>query len=240
MQDQKDLVEIDQTINLASRLVKTPHYAKLGEAGMFAIIQKAKSIGMDVLDALNGSMFFVNGKVELSGHAMNALIRSKGHSIQKDPSSTPDCCVLIGKRADNGDILLASFSLAEAKRAGLNTPVWSKYPEDMLFWRALSRLARQLFPDVIKGCYVQGEIQEDFTMRETPKREPIVLPPEHISASQALELVKVFEGADDDFKASVHRYLERNELNKDFSNLPLKIYDSILSDAKRKRKVINV
>lgn len=225
---------------MASKLLRTPHYAKLSEAGIFAIIQKAKSVGMDVLDALNGGMYFVGGKVELAGNAMNALIRAKGHSIQKDPSSTPECCVLVGKRADNGDMLVASFSLTEARRAGLNTPVWNKYPEDMLFWRALSRLARQLFPDVIKGCYVQGEIQEDFMFRDSPKREPIVLPPEHISEKQSEELIKVFSETDEEFQNSVHEYLERNGINKDFSNFPLKMYERIFNSAKNKRKMISV
>jgi hypothetical protein len=225
---------------LATRLMKTPYYAKLTEVGVFAIIQKAKSIGMDVLDALNGSMFYVNGKVELSGNAMNGIIRSKGHSIQKDASSTSECCVLRGQRADNGDSMIASFSLAEAKRAGLNSPVWSKYPEDMLFGRALSRLARQLFPDVVKGCYVQGEIQEDFMSRDIPNRQPIVLPPEHISEDQIEELTKVFSEADEEFQKSVFDYLERNGIHKDFSNFPVKMYERIFNAAKQKRKMISI
>jgi hypothetical protein len=186
MEQCKDLIQVDQTLSLVQKLMRTTHYAKLTETGIFAIVQKAKSIGMDVLDALNGGMYFVGGKVELSSQAMNALIRSKGHSIYKDNSSTPTCCVLVGKRADTQDTMSASFSIADADRAGLRTPVWSKYPEDMLFSRALSRLARQLFPDVIKGCYVQGEIQEDWMNKEVPKREPVILPPEHISQEKRM------------------------------------------------------
>jgi hypothetical protein len=105
-------------------------------------------------------MYFVNGKVELSANAMNYMIRSKGHSITKDAKSTPLVCILHGKRIDNGDTWVASFSIDEAKRAGIYKNTWEKYPEDMLFARALTRLARQLFPDVIKGCYVEGEIRD--------------------------------------------------------------------------------
>lgn len=240
MEQSRDLVEIDQTMAMASKLMKTPHYGKLTEVGVFAIIQKAKSVGMDILDALNGGMYFVGGKVELSGNAMNAIIRSKGHSVQKHSSWTPECCVLIGKRADNGDTMTVQFSMAEAKKAGLNTPVWSKYPEDMLFWRALSRLARQLFPDVIKGCYVQGEIQEDLMLRDTPRREPVVLPPEHISLEQIAALSKVFSEADDEFQKSVYDYLDRNGINKDFSNFPLSMYERIYNSAKNKRKMVEI
>lgn len=239
MEQSNELVQIDQTLALAARLMKTPHYAKLGETGIFAIIQKAKSIGMDALDALNGGMYFVSGKVELSGQAMNALIRSKGHSIIKDSRSTSDCCVLRGKRADNQDIMVASFSMAEAKRAGLTTAVWSKYPEDMLFWKALSRLARQLFPDVIKGCYVQGEIQEDF-LKEIPKTEPTVLPPEHISAEQIAALKKVFDEAEEEFQKTALDYLERNGIDRDFSNFPLSMYDRLYRSSTQRKKAIEI
>lgn len=156
----RSLMEIEQTQRMAAALMKTPHYAKIGEVGVFTIVQKAKSIGIPVLDALNGSMYFVNGKVELSANAMNYMIRSKGHSITKDPKSSPGMCILNGRRADNGDTWIASFSIEEAKRAGIYKNTWEKYPEDMLFARALTRLARQLFPDVIKGCYVEGEIRD--------------------------------------------------------------------------------
>ncbi len=238
MEPCKDLIQVDQTISLVQKLMLTPHYAKLTETGIFAIVQKARSIGMDVLDALNGGMYVVNGKVELSSQAMNGLIRSKGHTIYKDKSSTPTCCVLVGKRADTGDTMMASFCLADADRAGLRTPVWNKYPEDMLFCRALSRLARQLFPDVIKGCYIQGEIQEDWMTRDTPKREPIVLPPEHISHEQAEILMKVFSETDEEFQKTVSDYLEKQGINRDFSNFPIGMYERLLNSSKNKKKMI--
>lgn len=152
------LVEFENAQKLTKMLLQTKHYSKMGEEGIFAIVQKAKSIGMDPLDALNGAMYFTNGRVELSANAMNYLIRAAGHSITKDAKSTHEVCILHGKRKDNGDTWTASFSITEAKKAGIFRNVWEKYTDDMLFARALTRLARQLFPDVIKGCYVEGEV----------------------------------------------------------------------------------
>jgi hypothetical protein len=245
MEQCKDLIQVDQTMSLVQKLMRTPHYAKLGETGIFAIIQKAKSVGMDVLDALNGSMYCVQGRVEMTAQAMSILIRSRGHSIQKDPSSTPDCCILIGKRADNGDTLKAQFSLQDAKRAGLSGPAWNKYPEDMLFWRALSRLAKQLFSDVTKESYVKGEIDEDFLNTEIPRpkpveieQSPIVLPPLHITAEQAGELIELFKEVDEEFKQTVFNYFENQGINKDFSNFPIGMYERIKNSAKNNRKVI--
>ena len=164
VQEDQDVVEIGQVESVCQKLMTTKHYAKMGYDGVFAIVQKAKSLKMSTMDALNGGLYFVQGKVEMSAQAMNQLIRNAGHSIQKDEKSNNEICILHGKRKDNGDAWTESFSLMEARAAGLYNPskpsAWTKYPRDMLFARALSRLARQLFPDTIKGCYVQGELSD--------------------------------------------------------------------------------
>jgi hypothetical protein len=169
-QDQNfDLLgDIEQTQQAVKKLLMTKHYQALGEAGIFAIIQKAKSLKINAVDALGGGLYFTNGKVGMSAEMMNTLIRSHGHSITKDQKSNDSICILHGKRADNGDTWSESFSIDDAKRAGIfkeNTP-WGKYPRNMCFNRALSNLARQLFPDVIKGCY---EIEELKSFAESPQ-----------------------------------------------------------------------
>lgn len=166
---------VQATQKLCQLLMQTPHYKKMGHEGIFAIVQKAKSIGVDPLDALNGGMYFVQGKVELTSTMMNDLIRRQGHSITKDKKSDEKICILHGKRADNNDTWSESFSIEDAKTAGIYRNQWLKYPKDMLFARALSRLARQLFPDVIKGCYVDGEIQQAVgaDLKEPPEPEEV-------------------------------------------------------------------
>lgn len=177
-EEKSPLQTIEETRDLCERLMQTPHYMKMGKEGIFAIAQKAKSVGVDPLDALNGGMYYVTGKVEMSSALMNDLIRRHGHSITKDEKSNDEICILKGKRKDNGDEWTESFSIADAKLAGIYRNQWTKYPRDMLFARALSRLARQLFPDVIKGCYVEGEIaqaKERPTKQEKIENEAEVL-----------------------------------------------------------------
>ena len=92
---------------------------------------------------------------------MNSRIRKAGHSVLVDPKSDHKICILHGKRADNGDTCTAQFTIGEAERIGLTkSGAWKNYPEDMLFCRALSRLGRRLFPDLIGECYVEGEIDD--------------------------------------------------------------------------------
>lgn len=154
--------EIQEMRALVDSLLKTKHYQRLGAEGIFAIIQKAKATNVNPLDALNGGMYYVQGKVEMSAFLMNQLIRQAGHSISKDDTSSDTECILHGKRADTGDTWTEAFSINDAKRAGIyrEGTGWTKYPRNRLFARALSNLARMLFPDVIKGCYVEGEIED--------------------------------------------------------------------------------
>jgi len=147
--------------NMCKMLMQTKHYQAMGEVGIFAIIQKAKSLNMDIFDALGGSLYFINGKVGMSSQAMNALIRRAGGSISQDAKSNHLICILTGQRADNGNTLTCSFSIEEAKSAGLMKNMYEKYPKAMLFNRCVSMLARQLFPDIIKGAgYTQDELKE--------------------------------------------------------------------------------
>jgi hypothetical protein len=104
------------------------------------------------------------------------MIRRAGHNI-----SIKECnkniCTLKGKRADNGDEIESSFSIQDATNAGLaNRDVWKKYTEDMLYARAMSRLARRLFPDVIGTAYVEGEIRDGDLITVVPDQKEEVLP----------------------------------------------------------------
>lgn len=108
--------EIQETRLLVESLLKTKHYQRLSPEGIFAIILKAKAININPLDALNGGMYYVQGKVELSAFMMTQLIRQAGHSIIKDEQSNDLMCILHGKRKDTGDSWTETFSIDDAKR----------------------------------------------------------------------------------------------------------------------------
>jgi len=166
--------EIKEIKEVCKLLMETNHYGKLGPAGIFAIIQKCNAVGIQPMEGLNGGMYYVGGKVELSSVMMNSLIRKAGHSITCK-ENTAEICTLLGKRSDNSDEWISSFTMEDAKRAGLlRSPIWSKYPDIMLYNRALSKLARQLFPDVIGGCYIEGEIPIEIEAEVMEEKEESV------------------------------------------------------------------
>lgn len=178
-----------QSVQLIAR---TAHASSMysgvgGEAKIMMILLAAKELGVGPCQALNGGIWSIQGKIEISARLMNGLIRRAGHSI-KIVKSDDTGCTLLGKRTD-GDSFECSFTMEDAIKAGLwGTNTWKKYPSDMLYNRCMSRLARRLFSDVIGNSYVEGEIREakEVERMEMAECEDITKPaPSHQKAQIA-------------------------------------------------------
>lgn len=238
--------DVTQSETLCQSLLKSPHYAKMGKEGVFAIVHKAASLGVHPIEALNGGMYYVQGKVELSSILMAKLIRQKKHSITLDKNSNESICILHGKRADNGDTWKASFSIADAKRAGIyqEKGPWGKYPDVMCYNRALSKLARQLFPDVIGNCYVEGEISSDgsFTkkdpLEQVDLQEAVQVEPEQIGqveivdsnfihADEVSTLQNMLDTCTEEFRNTVLSFLHQRFGSANFNALPKDLYSTV-------------
>lgn len=238
------VAEIQGNNKICQALMQSPHYKRMGPEGVMAIVEKAKSMGVSILDALNGGMFYVQGKVEMTSSMMNQQIRMHKHSITKDKRSDDTICILHGKRSDTGDTWVESFSIADAQRAGIYKNQWLKYPKDMLFARALSRLARQLFPDVIKGCYVQGEIQSETPKNithnieidgEVMRAEEFSECVEMVSPEQYIQLEEAI-GEDILLRQNVLTFIKRKWGKTTLQELPLEIFDHVLSRASKNKR----
>jgi len=129
------------------------------ENKIFMVMLAARELGISPMLALNGGIWNIQGKIEISARLMNSMIRRAGHTMHITGTATE--CTIKGKRSDTGEEQTEIFTWAMAEKAGLTKGnVWQKYPEDMLYNRCMSRLARRLFPDVIGIAYVEGEIRE--------------------------------------------------------------------------------
>jgi hypothetical protein len=216
------------------------------EQKILMILLAARELGVSPMMALNGGIWNIQGKIEISARLMAAMIRKSGHSLVIKTISDKECTIE-GKRADNGDCFSSSFTIEEAHRAGLirQGGNWIKYPQDMLYARALSRLARRLFADVIGSSYVEGEIRE--TLKEVKcevienKCEEITHSPEEIE-KKMLEFIISFPQEDHDLiktylqKYSGHWkksliealeiYSDRDKFELDFSKWKKKQLDS--------------
>lgn len=146
---------------MAQIALKSGKYPKeYDEATILNVFLTAKDLGISPMKALNGGFYIVNGKISMATNLMVDRIRTGGHSI-KIIDWSRDKCVIIGKRKDNEDSAKIEFNMEDAQLAGLlGSPVWKKYPKTMLYNRAMSMLARVLFPDVVGNAYSEEEKQE--------------------------------------------------------------------------------
>lgn len=232
------IAELENTQKMCSMLMRTPHYAKMGQEGIFAVVSKAKSLGMDQIEALNGGLYYLQGKVGMPAETMAALIRQKGHSIIKDKDSNNSICILHGKRADNGDTWTISFSVDDAKRAGLMKNMYDKYPAGMLYNRAMSFLARQLFPDIIRGAgYTMDELREIASNNNTPQvYEAEAKLVEVVTKEQSEELTLVLSECEDKYQEAVWNTLRKAPIDIDsLDQLPAALYTRISNAAKKNR-----
>lgn len=243
------LADLDRIQDACKKLMATKHYQNIGESGIHAILARAKALAIHPFEALNGGFHCINGKVGMSTEMMASLARQRGHSIKKDPKSTSECVILIGKRADNGDDWTCSFSKEDAIIAGLwNGPTWKKYPQVMLYNRCMSMLFRQLFPDLSLGVgYVEDELKEitktgdyqnlpvadcevlrapQIEVKEEKKERP------KITKEQSEEIAKILGECSNETLKKVHEFMSANNMYS-YDDLTPVSYKSILEKASK-------
>lgn len=219
-------------------------YGGMGQQSkIFMVLLAARELGVSPCLALNGGIWNIQGKIEISARLMNGLIRRARHSI-KIVVSNDTHCTLLGTRSD-GDSFECSFNMEDAIKAGLaGGNVWKKYPADMLYNRCMSRLARRLFPDVIGTAYVEGEIKEakeverleqaecdDITHNpETLKTFTIDAPKEFkISPEELTVFLTNYVNTTDDFKENFEKYIAENWNVHDFKDIKLEQVPLVMS-----------
>ena len=172
---------------MSKHAVLSKMYKGIGdESAVMMIMLAARELGLPPMQCLNGGINIINGKIEISARMMSAMVRRAGHTITIK-ESTDSSCTLVGKRADNGELATATYTLVDAQRAGLvkTGGGWVKNPKDMCFARCISRLSRQLFSDVIGIGYVEGEIKAS--------EQEVVVPDDLPIEAEAVEDVEYLE-----------------------------------------------
>lgn len=81
------------------------------------------------------------------------------------------------------------WTLDRAKRAGLTTPMWSKYPRQMLRARCVSEGVRTVFPMATSGMYVPEEVADFADAPAAPAAvlEPSQAPESHTALTDQRE-----------------------------------------------------
>lgn len=122
------------------------------------IIMTGTELGLTANQALR-AIQVVKGKPNLSSDLIVALVkRSDLCESWETIESTNTLCTIETKRRGDQNPRRITWTLEDAKRAGISGDMYQKYPRQMLRHRCSSDLAREVYPDLVLGLYVP----EDF------------------------------------------------------------------------------
>ncbi len=119
----------------------------------------------------------IKGRVTLSANTMAAIMKRAGYKL-KVRFDGEDRCVIFVIDPDGDELGESSFSMDDAKRAGLGGENWKKFPRNMLFARAVSNAARWFAPEVLTGAITPEELGES---EEPPTVEAVEVEAEPVS-----------------------------------------------------------
>lgn len=132
--------------------IKTPQQA-------LAIMLTGKELGLPPMQSLRG-VHVIKGTPTIKPELMLALCvqRIKGFKYQfKDCDA--NSATFVCSRPELLEPYESTFTMDDAKRAGLTSnQSWSKYPGNMLRWRAVANALHVVAPDVLVGVYTPEEI----------------------------------------------------------------------------------
>jgi hypothetical protein len=157
----------DQALTFANYLAESDLVPKdfRGKAGNCLIaVQWGAELGLKPMQALQ-NLAIINGRPSLWGDAVAALVRASPlceYIMESDDGSTATCRV---KRRGEPSEQVRSFSMDDAKAAGLigKQGPWSQYPKRMRQMRARAFALRDVFPDVLRGLPVAEEVMDTPT-----------------------------------------------------------------------------
>jgi hypothetical protein len=160
------LLEIDswtavasQVIRLAKEIYDTP-FVPDGLRGsvpaVAAAILAGRELGLPPMTSL-ANVHVIKGKPALAAVLMRALIQAQGHQWQ-DVDVTDTRVVIRARRKGESEWTTVTFTADQMRHAKVDIGGW---PQDKLYARATSRMARRKFADVIAGMPYSAEELED-------------------------------------------------------------------------------
>lgn len=161
------------TWNMIQAAAPVIHESRLfgmnGKEQAAAIMLKGYELGLGLAASFE-FIHVIQGKPAINPRGALALIQQSplcaGIKITDnvDGKGNPESCTVWMKRT-NGYEYTVTFSMADAEKAGLVKPDsgWTKYPANMLRWRAVGFCADVVFPDVIGGLKRADEYGADLT-----------------------------------------------------------------------------
>lgn len=152
-------LDIESAWRMAKGLYNGRLYGKFPSVdAVFTIIVKARELGLKVTSALDG-FHVIDGKPSASADMMRALAeRHPDCEYFRIIDSNAESATWETKNRRHPEPTRYTYTIAEARQAGLTGGNWAKRPRDMLTKTAASKLARLVYPGATVGLYCPEEM----------------------------------------------------------------------------------
>lgn len=144
-----------------------PHAYRGKPANVLVALALGEALGLPPTAALYG-INVIQGKPTLSAETMRAVVLSHGHRFDVEAFTETEARVACARAERPEDVSRFSFTIEDAKRAGLLGGNYDKYPKAMLLARATSQACRAVFPDVLAGVSYTPDELDDPAPARTP------------------------------------------------------------------------
>lgn len=151
--------EFEAMISMANSLAKAQGFLPAHFYGqpykILAAILYGRDLGISATNALQ-HIIVIDGKATADAQLIGMLVRRAGHQMV---DATTDTSSTVTITRSDGTVHEATFSIADAQRAGLVRAggAWTKYPAAMLYARALTACARKGAQDALMGTVYTPE-----------------------------------------------------------------------------------
>tara|TARA_Y100000593_G_scaffold90676_2_gene177650 strand:- start:303 stop:1295 length:993 start_codon:yes stop_codon:yes gene_type:complete len=155
-----------------ARMASSSGYFSDAREAAQAMVKIAAGLEMGIapIQAMT-SIHVIKGRVTLSANLMAAQVRRAGYRYQVAWDDGVCSITFYDGEQALGE---SSFSMRDAKQAGLSGGGWSKYPRNMLFARAMMNGVRWYLPELALGIYDPEELAEPAQVQR--HEEPLIVP----------------------------------------------------------------
>lgn len=137
------------------------------EAQAYVKVVAGRELGLGPLASVSG-LNVIKGRVTFSANLLASMVkRHPRYDYRVAEHNERGCRIVFTEGGE--EIGVSTFTMEDAKRAGLGGMNWTKYPQAMLFARALTQGVRWFCPDVTAGApaYSPEELRDTIGHPET-------------------------------------------------------------------------
>lgn len=154
-----NIIPVSDMTVMADSIVKSGFYGFKTKEQVMAVMLVAQAENKHPASVVQ-EYDIIQGKPALKSQAILARFQLSGGSVQWD-ELTPKRVIGTFKHPQGGS-LTVEWTIEMARQAGIyrEGSGWSKYPEDMLRARVISRAVRSIYPACILGHYATEEVMD--------------------------------------------------------------------------------